>query len=89
MDVKERLLKRIDLVSPEIIEISNLIHKKPESGYNEFESVKLLTSRLADHGFRIEYPVKAMPTAFKASYIQREIKDRQLGLLQNMMHCRK
>lgn len=39
-----------------------------EKGYHEFKSAKILTDYLSKNGFKVEFPWKYMPTAFKASW---------------------
>lgn len=48
--------------------MSDAIADYAETGYQEFQSAKILTDYLAENGFKIEFPWKYMPTAFKASW---------------------
>ncbi|MFH1618380.1 MAG: M20 family metallopeptidase, partial [bacterium] len=43
------------------------IHSHPELGCGEFKSSEYLAARLGAHGFRVEKPMKSLPTAFCAS----------------------
>ena len=64
--IERRLLDTADALAPEIFDISRFIHANPEPGFEETKSANYLVSMLAGHGFRVDRPVKGMPTAFRA-----------------------
>lgn len=64
----ERIIKRIDEISNDLIEIAKYIHDNPELGYVERKAVKILTKFLEDHGFKVKRNLIGLETAFKASY---------------------
>jgi len=47
--------------------LSDAIADLAEPGFQEFQSSKLLAGYLADRGFRVEWPWRHLPTAFKAT----------------------
>lgn len=48
-------------------QLSDAIAAAAEPGFEEFQSSKLLTDYLAARGFKVQWPWKHMPTAFKAT----------------------
>ena len=48
--------------------ISDAIADLAEPGFQEFESAKLLADYVARRGFRVEWPWRHMPTAFRATW---------------------
>ncbi|MFI5285709.1 MAG: amidohydrolase [Candidatus Dormibacteria bacterium] len=50
----------------ELIITSRAIHALAEIGYEEFESSRLLSNLIEQHGFRVDRGVSGMPTAFVA-----------------------
>jgi len=67
MNNRQALLKRIDELTPEILEVSGYIHSRPEPGYKEFKAAAFLESMLSRHGFLVEHPMPDIPTALRAS----------------------
>ncbi|MGF7184227.1 amidohydrolase [Desulfitispora alkaliphila] len=67
-DLKERIIKEVDAVKDEIIEINDYLYKNPELGYQEFKASKLLTSKLEEAGFEVQKGICGMETAFKAEF---------------------
>lgn len=65
---KELIRKLVKGEEKQACQMSDAIADIAEIGYQEFQSVKMLTDYLARNGFRIEYPWKYMPTAFKATW---------------------
>jgi aminobenzoyl-glutamate utilization protein B len=64
---KKALVRRIVRRQAEAaIAVSDAIAKTPEPGFGEFQSSKLLADYLAARGFRVEWPWKQIPTAFRA-----------------------
>ncbi len=48
--------------------LSRTIHGFAERPFRETESAKVLAEYLDDRGFKIEFPFKNIPTAFRATY---------------------
>ncbi|HAH06491.1 MAG TPA: amidohydrolase, partial [Elusimicrobia bacterium] len=67
MDIRRRLLKRVDELAPAVLEVSRFIHAHPELGFEEKACSAFLRGKLAALGFRVERPLKSLPTAFVAS----------------------
>ncbi len=53
---RERILREIDSIGKEIIEVSHAIHGFAEYGTLEYKSSGLLVSRLRERGFEISAP---------------------------------
>lgn len=62
--VKESIKRRKDMVTA----LSDRIFDLAETGFHEFETVKLYEEVLKEEGFAVECGLAGMPTAFKASY---------------------
>jgi len=56
--------RRIDALSPRMIEISDWIYKNPEPGFLEFKAAAMLTEELKRHGFEIEMGVPGLDPNF-------------------------
>ena len=67
-EFKERVLKKIDLIAPELVKMADFIHENPELGYEEYESSKALTQILKKYGFEVEKPLIGFETAFRATF---------------------
>ncbi len=65
---KELIQKTVSKEKKRVAAMSDAIADLAEKAYHEFESAKILTDYLSSNGFKIEYPWKYMPTAFKASW---------------------
>ncbi|MCW4014228.1 MAG: amidohydrolase, partial [Candidatus Bathyarchaeota archaeon] len=66
MDYKEKASERIEKYREDIVGISKQIHAEPELGHQEYKSSKLVVDELVKHGYKIEYGVSGMETAFIA-----------------------
>ena len=66
MEYKERAANQIEEYREQIINISHKIHDEPELGHQEYKSSRLLVDELEKHGYRVEYGVAGMDTAFVA-----------------------
>lgn len=66
--VKEKLKEEMDHITQQLWDMSDQLYHNPELGDEEFESMKLLTSFLSEHGFQIETNIVNRPTAFKAEF---------------------
>ncbi|HWL51452.1 MAG TPA: amidohydrolase [Chthoniobacteraceae bacterium] len=51
-----------------IQEIASQIHSYAEPAFKEFKSSKLLADYLSARGFKVEFPFRNIPTAFRASW---------------------
>ena len=60
------MLKWADVLAPAMFDISRFIHANPETGFKEIKCSRHLVSLLIERGFRVDNPVKEMPTAFRA-----------------------
>ena len=65
-NMEKRILKAADELAPVIFNVSRFIHANPEIGFKETKSASHLVSMLVERGFRVDKPVKGMPTAFRA-----------------------
>jgi len=65
--IKKEVIKEIDRLRPEIINISRLIHSKPELAYNESFAADILTSFLKNNDFKVERGIGGLKTSFIAS----------------------
>lgn len=66
-EMERRLCAAVDALAPEMSRLSREIHRHPEEGFREFRAVRLLSERLSRRGFRLEKPLRDMPTALRAS----------------------
>lgn len=67
-DLKELVKQEIDELSHEMVEIARSIYLRPEVGYREYESSRLLADFLERHGFEVSRNLAGMETSFLASY---------------------
>ncbi|MBI4379542.1 MAG: M20 family metallopeptidase [Nitrospinae bacterium] len=67
MNYMEAVIKEIERLKPELINISRNIHSKPELAFKEFFASDTLTSFLNGQSFKIKRGVGGLPTAFIAS----------------------
>lgn len=72
----ERVLKKIDLISQDLIGIADQLHDNPELGYREERAAEILTRFLEEHGFIVERRLIGIDTAFKAFFKGAGKKDR-------------
>ncbi len=66
--MKNKVLKFIDEITPELNEMSLEIYKNPELGYQEFKACKIHTDLLKKYGFDVEENFSGVETGFKAVY---------------------
>lgn len=66
--IKERLVKEIDSLKPEILEISKTIFNLAEPTFAEYKSSEYLASKLKDWGFKVKKPIAGLETAFRAEF---------------------
>jgi amidohydrolase len=74
VELREQVIRELDLLKGRLVEISRAIHANPELGLKEYKSSELLASELERNGFTVERGVAQMDTAFKATF-----KGRQAG----------
>ena len=65
---KQQIIEQLEARSEEYGSLAHKIWNLAELGYQEFESTKLLQTKLKEEGFSIETGVAEIPTAFIASY---------------------
>lgn len=66
--MKNNLSTELSYIKDELIQMSDHLYENPELGDEEYESMKLLTSYLQSHGFRVEAEIVDRPTAFRATF---------------------
>lgn len=66
--MKQLLKDELQGIEKDLWNICKQMYEHPELGDQEYESMKLLTSLLEEHGFSIETGIVGRPTAFKAEY---------------------
>jgi aminobenzoyl-glutamate utilization protein B len=66
--LKQEALQAIDANAERLGRLSDAIFSYSEVGFQEYETVKLITGELEKNGFKIERGVAEMPTAFRASW---------------------
>jgi amidohydrolase len=68
--LKEQVSREIDILRDEMVRIAQSMFIKPEIGYQEYESSKLLSEFLKGNGFEVTHNIAGMETAFFATYSQ-------------------
>lgn len=63
---KQRISEKIDNIREDLIELSHSIHKNPETSFNEYKTVGIITSFLKKYGFDVQEKYCGMDTSFKA-----------------------
>ncbi len=63
---KEKIIKHIDEIKDELIQVSLEIFNNPELNFKEFKASKLLAKKLEEAGFSVELGVADLETAIKA-----------------------
>ncbi len=63
---KQRACDKIDILAPELLEVSHRIHAHPELAFEEHYAHDLLTEVLADHGLAVQRQAYGVDTAFEA-----------------------
>lgn len=64
--MKEKLIKRVDELAGELIELSRRIHENPETAFEERQAAAWQVELLKKHGFEVEAPFCGLETAFRA-----------------------
>lgn len=65
---KMMLMKSVENLSKELVDISDYIFDHPEIGYKEFKACKVLSEFLKKNGFEVELGYGGLETAFRAIY---------------------
>lgn len=68
MKLKATIRSVSQSLKPETAAIANQIAELAEPGFQEFRSSRLVADYLARHGFKVVFPWRHMPTAFKAAW---------------------
>lgn len=63
---KSRVDQAVKSQSRRAFDLSRRIHGWAERPFREYESSKALAAYLQENGFRVEFPFKNIPTAFRA-----------------------
>ncbi|RJQ51135.1 MAG: M20 family peptidase [Nitrospiraceae bacterium] len=66
--LNKAVITEIDNLAEEMRAVARAIHKKPETGYQEYETSRLLCGFLEKNGFKVKRGIAGMETAFVASY---------------------
>ncbi len=64
---KQALIKEVERLKPELLEISRFLHANPELAFEEHKAVERLSRTMETHGFSVERSVAGLDTAFTAS----------------------
>jgi amidohydrolase len=70
--MKDKVIRIINDLTPELNELSLEIYNKPELGYEEFQSCRLHTEILKKYGFDVQTNFSGVKTGFKAEYKSRK-----------------
>ncbi|MFH0702938.1 MAG: M20 family metallopeptidase [bacterium] len=71
----------VDKIQDKLIKISDFIHENPETGEKEFKAVDILTRALKENGFKVEKGVAGLPTAFVATYVNKNESGPVIGFI--------
>jgi len=66
--LKQKAIKQVDSIQPDIEEMAIELWKYAETALQETKSANLLINKLKEFGFSIETNIAGMPTAFVATY---------------------
>jgi aminobenzoyl-glutamate utilization protein B len=66
--LKQEAQQTIDASASRLGRLSDAIYSYAELGFQEYDTVKLITTELEKHGFKVERGVADMPTAFVATF---------------------
>jgi amidohydrolase len=64
---KQALIKEVERLKPELLEISRFLHANPELAFEEHKAAERLSRTMETHGFSVERSVAGLATAFTAS----------------------
>ena len=66
-ELKERVMKEVDLLKGRLVDISLDLHAHPETKFEEVRSCDVLCKALRKSGFKVRRPVAGLGTAFVAT----------------------
>jgi amidohydrolase len=64
---QQAVIREVERLAPELLEISRYLHAHPELAFEEHQAAALLTRTMEEHGFSITRDVAGLATAFTAS----------------------
>ena len=64
---KQAVIKEVDRLRSELLEISRFLHANPELAFEEHKAAERLSRTMEKYGFSVERSVAGLPTAFTAS----------------------
>ena len=64
---KEKLIKKVDSISQELLELSHFIYSNPELGLKEYKACEAICSLLEEKGFEVKRNVGGLETAFSVT----------------------
>ena len=67
-ETKSAVREAIDKLQPKLIDLSERIHRHPETKFEEYKASQWLSETAEAAGFRVEKPIGGLETAFRASY---------------------
>ena len=67
-ETKSAVREAIDKLKPKLIDLSERIHRHPETKFEEYKASQWLAEMAEAAGFRVEKPIGGLETAFRASY---------------------
>ena len=67
-ETKSAVREAIDELQPKLIDLSQRIHRHPETKFEEYQASQWLSETAEAAGFRVEKPSGGLKTAFRASY---------------------
>jgi amidohydrolase len=67
-EIKAAVGEAIDKLQPKLIDLSERIHRNPETKFEEYKASQWLSEAAEAAGFQVEKPVGGLETAFRASY---------------------
>jgi len=67
-DIKASVLKAIDDLRADLVELSKRMHRNPEVKFEERKASRWVSEAAEDAGFQVEKPIGGLETAFRASH---------------------
>lgn len=68
MDFKSQIVKEIDNIEEELVDLSKVIHSNPELAFKEYLAMENISQLLEKHGFQVEKGIAGLETGFKAEF---------------------
>jgi amidohydrolase len=65
-DIKQDIIKHVDSLAADIIDVSKQLYDNPETAYKEYQSCRLLSDFLRKRDFDVETGVGGIETSFRA-----------------------